>query len=163
VCVASSNLKYDLIIIRFLNLLPYNADIVKWVEIQPLSLQLFGHANLKYPTLAEILCMRTLYYEYIIIKTICNNWNIFLLALQPLWALASDFQFHYSSTDGRTPWTSDQLVARPLPNTGQHKHRINTYTNQTFMTCVGFEHTIPASETAKTIHASDRSATVTGL
>jgi hypothetical protein len=27
---------------------------------------------------------------------------------------------------------------------------------------VGFEHTIPASERAKTVHASDRAATVTG-
>jgi hypothetical protein len=27
---------------------------------------------------------------------------------------------------------------------------------------VGFEHTIPASERAKTVHALDRSATVTG-
>jgi hypothetical protein len=47
-------------------------------------------------------------------------------------------------------------------NTGQHKHRINTYTYQTFMSCMGFENTIPASEQAKTIHALDRSATVTG-
>jgi hypothetical protein len=31
------------------------------------------------------------------------------------WALASDFQFHDNFTDGRTPWTGDQLVARPLP------------------------------------------------
>jgi hypothetical protein len=30
------------------------------------------------------------------------------------------------------------------------------------MPCVGFEHTIPASERAKTFHALDRSATVTG-
>jgi hypothetical protein len=40
------------------------------------------------------------------------------LALEPPWALASAFQFHDYFTDGRTPWTSDQLVARPLP-----KHR----------------------------------------
>jgi hypothetical protein len=38
----------------------------------------------------------------------------FLLALQPPWALASDFQFHNHFTDGRTPWTSDQLQSRPL-------------------------------------------------
>jgi hypothetical protein len=31
------------------------------------------------------------------------------------------FQFHDHFTDRTTPWTSDQLVARPLPNTGQHK------------------------------------------
>jgi hypothetical protein len=46
-------------------------------------------------------------------------------------------------------------------NTGQHKHRMNTYTHQTSMPCVGFEPTIPASERAKTVHALDRSATVT--
>jgi hypothetical protein len=33
--------------------------------------------------------------------------------------------------------------------TGQHKHRINTYTYQTSMPCVGFELTIPASEHAR--------------
>jgi hypothetical protein len=47
-------------------------------------------------------------------------------------------------------------------NTGQHKYRINTYTHQTSIPCVGFESTIQASERAKTVHASDRSATVTG-
>jgi hypothetical protein len=47
-------------------------------------------------------------------------------------------------------------------NTGQHKHRISTYTHQTSMSCVGLEPTIPASERAKTVHALDRSATVTG-
>jgi hypothetical protein len=82
---------------------------------------------------------------------------IFSLALQPPWALASDFQFRDHFTDGRTPWTSDQLIARPLP-----KHRIDTYTYQTSMLYMGFEPTIPASERAKTVHALDRSATVTG-
>jgi hypothetical protein len=47
-------------------------------------------------------------------------------------------------------------------NTGQHKHRINTYTHQTSMPCMRFEPMIPASERAKTVHALDRSATVTG-
>jgi hypothetical protein len=41
----------------------------------------------------------------------------FLTALQPLWALAA-FQFPDLFTIGGTSWTSDQLVARPLP-----KHR----------------------------------------
>jgi hypothetical protein len=45
-------------------------------------------------------------------------------------------------------------------NTGQHKHKINTY--QTSMHCVGFEPTIQAYELAKTVHVLDRSATVTG-
>jgi hypothetical protein len=47
-------------------------------------------------------------------------------------------------------------------NTRKHKHRINTYTYQTSMPCVGFEHTIPASERAKRVHALYYSATVTG-
>jgi hypothetical protein len=46
-------------------------------------------------------------------------------------------------------------------NTGQHKHRINTYTHQTSMPFVGFEPTIPASELEKTVHALDHSVTVT--
>jgi hypothetical protein len=67
------------------------------------------------------------------------------MALQPLWALAA-FQFPDLFTIGRTPWTSDQLVARPLP-----KPRT-----------VGFEPTITVSERVKTVHALDRVATVTG-
>jgi hypothetical protein len=40
-----------------------------------------------------------------------DNIHFFIsLALQPPWALASDFQFHDHFTDGRTPWTSDQPV-----------------------------------------------------
>jgi hypothetical protein len=54
---------------------------------------------------------------------------LFLLALQPPWALASEFQFHDYCTDGRTPWTGDQLVIRPLP-----KHRTTQTQNK---------HTIP--------------------
>jgi hypothetical protein len=48
-------------------------------------------------------------------------------------------------------------------NTGHHKHRVNTYTYQTSMSCVRFELTISASERAKTVHALDCSTTVTGL
>jgi hypothetical protein len=52
---------------------------------------------------------------------------VFLLPLQPPWALAFDFfQFHDHFTDGRTPWTSAQSVARPLPKQSttqtQNKH-----------------------------------------
>jgi hypothetical protein len=63
-------------------------------------------------------------------------------------------------TDGSTTWTSAQLVVRPLPKHRKHKYRINTY--QTHMPCLEFEPTIPAFEPAKTVHALDRSATVTG-
>jgi hypothetical protein len=44
-------------------------------------------------------------------------------------------------------------------NTGEYKHRINTYTYQTSIPCVGFKPTIHASEQPKTIYALDRSAT----
>jgi hypothetical protein len=47
------------------------------------------------------------YYSY---KTTVFHWLYILLAPWPL-----IFQFHDHFTDGRTPWTSDQLVARPLP------------------------------------------------
>jgi hypothetical protein len=84
------------------------------------------------------------------------------MALQPPWALASAIQFHDHFTDGRTLWMSVQLVARPLP-----KHKTtqtqNKHIHQTPMSCVGFKPTIPASEREKTVHALDRSATVTGL
>jgi hypothetical protein len=64
-------------------------------------------------------------------------------------------------TDGRTPRTSDQPVARPQPT-----HRItqtqNKRTHTNIHASVGFEPTIPASERAKTVHALHRSATVTG-
>jgi hypothetical protein len=61
---------------------------------------------------------------------------------------------------GRTPWTEDQPVARPLPT-----HRTTQTRNkstQTSMYRVGFEPMIPAFEWAKTVHALDRIATVIG-
>jgi hypothetical protein len=64
-------------------------------------------------------------------------------------------------TDGRTPWTSDQPVARPLPT-----HRTTQTQNkrtQTSIPWMRFEPTIPAFEGAKTVHALDRAATVIGI
>jgi hypothetical protein len=55
----------------------------------------------------------------------------FSLALQPPWALAYTFQFHDHFTDGRTPWTSDQLVATSLPKhmrAQTQNKRIHTHT-----------------------------------
>jgi hypothetical protein len=84
------------------------------------------------------------------------------LALQPPWALASAFSFviilQTVGLFGRVISPSHGFYL----NKGQHKHRINTYTHQKSMPCVGFEPTISASERAKTVHALDRSATVTG-
>jgi hypothetical protein len=66
----------------------------------------------------------------------------------------------FSYTDGRTPWTGDQPVARPLPThtTAQTQNK----RTQTSMPLVGFEPTIPVFERAKTVHALDSAATVTG-
>jgi hypothetical protein len=53
-------------------------------------------------------------------------------------------------TDGRTPWTRDQSVERPLPT-----HRTTQTQNkrtQTFMAWVQLEPTIPAFERGKTVH-----------
>jgi hypothetical protein len=63
-------------------------------------------------------------------------------------------------TVGRTPWTGDQPVARPLPiyRTTQHrKTRTHIYMPQ-----VGFEPVIPVFERPKTVRALDRSAIGTG-
>jgi hypothetical protein len=102
-----------------------------------------------------------LYHDLIIIH------SFYPLALQPnsgLGRFHESFRFTSvtrSRTVGRTPWTGDQLVARPLC---VHKHR-KTHTqhkHQTSMPEEGFESTITASKRAKTVHALDRSATVTG-
>jgi hypothetical protein len=75
------------------------------------------------------------------------------MALQTLWALAA-------FSVGRTPWMGDQPVTRPLPT-----HRTTQTWNkstQTSMPRVGFEPTIPVFGQAKTVHVSDRAATVIG-
>jgi hypothetical protein len=51
----------------------------------------------------------------------------------------------------RTPWTGDQLVARPLPT--HRKTQTQNKRTQTSIPRVGFEHTIPAFERAKLVHA----------
>jgi hypothetical protein len=82
------------------------------------------------------------------------------MALQPLWTLAAFFNFLISYTIGRTPWTEDQPVARPLPT-----HRTTQAQNkrtQTFIPRVGLEPTIPVFERANTGHALDRAATAIG-
>jgi hypothetical protein len=90
-------------------------------------------------------------------KVAKNSSPIFLPLCSQFLEHRADFSVFWSFTGGRTPWTGDQLVARPLP-----KHRItqaekNAHTHQTSFPWVGFETTIPA----KTVHASDRWATVT--
>jgi hypothetical protein len=74
------------------------------------------------------------------------------------WTLAAFFNFLILYTDGRTPWTGDQLVARPLPT-----HRTTQTQNkrtQTSMPSVGFKPMIPAFERTKIVYALDHAATV---
>jgi hypothetical protein len=72
------------------------------------------------------------------------------------------FRNHFSQTVGllgRVISSSQGLYL----NTGQHKHRINAYTHQTSMPCVGLEPTNPASNVAKAVHALDRTVTMISL
>jgi hypothetical protein len=73
------------------------------------------------------------------------------MAVQPFvgpWPL---FQFLDLYTVGRTPWTGDQPVSRPLPayRTVQTPNK----RTQISMPQMGFEPTIPVFEGAKTVHA----------
>jgi hypothetical protein len=63
-------------------------------------------------------------------------------------------------TVGRTPWTEDQPVARPLPT--QRTTQTQNKRTETVMPRVGFEPTMPAFEREKTVHALDRATTVVG-
>jgi hypothetical protein len=88
--------------------------------------------------------------------------RLFSPALEPLGPWLVIFEFHDYFTDGRTLWTGDQLVTRPLP-----KHRTTQTQNKhtqipNIHALCGIEPTIEASERAKTIHALDPSATETG-
>jgi hypothetical protein len=70
--------------------------------------------------------------------------HIYLWLYSPLLDLGRFFSFLILHTVGRTPWTGDQAVARPLPT-----HRTTQTQNkrtQTSMPWVEFEPTIPAFE-----------------
>jgi hypothetical protein len=103
------------------------------------------------------------------------------MSLQPLWALAA-FQFPDLFAIGGTPWTSDQLVARSLPKhrTAQTQnkhiytpnihaqsgirtqdHSVRSIEDSSSLRPLGYRDRL-ASERAKTVHALDRGATVTG-
>jgi hypothetical protein len=75
------------------------------------------------------------------------------------WALVA-FQFFNPKTVGRTLWTGDEPVLRPLP-----RHRTTQTQNeskQISVPRVGFEPMIPLFERAKTVHVLDRAVTVIG-
>jgi hypothetical protein len=71
------------------------------------------------------------------------------------------FRNHFSQTVGLIGRVISPSQGRYL-NTGQHKHKINAYIHQTSMPRVECEPTSPASERAKTVHALDRTAAMTG-
>jgi hypothetical protein len=85
--------------------------------------------------------------------------SLFLWLYSPL-DLGRFFNFLILYIVGRTPWTGDQPVARPLPT-----HRTTQTQNkgiQTSMPVVGTEHIIPVLEWAKTVHALDHTVPVIG-
>jgi hypothetical protein len=87
--------------------------------------------------------------------------SIYLWLYSPLLNLGRFFSFLIFYTEGRTPWTEDQPIAKPLPT-----HRTAQTQNkrtQKSMPQVGFEPTIPVFERAKTVHALGRAATVIGI
>jgi hypothetical protein len=84
--------------------------------------------------------------------------SIYLRLYSPLLGLGRFFTFLILHTVGRTPWTGDQPVSRPLPT--QRTTQTQNKHSQTSMPRVGFEPTIPAFEQAKTVHALDGAATV---
>jgi hypothetical protein len=82
--------------------------------------------------------------------------------LAPILEHRADYSVSWSFTSVRTPWTSDQLVARPLPKHRATQTQKNADTQWTSMIRPGFERTSTATERTKTVHASDRTATATG-
>jgi hypothetical protein len=78
-----------------------------------------------------------------------------------LLGLGRVYSFLIFFTVGRTPWTGDQPVARPLPvhRTAQTQNK----RTQTSMSQVVFEPMIPVFQRGKTFHALYCTATVVGL
>jgi hypothetical protein len=73
--------------------------------------------------------------------------SIYLWLYNPLLDLGRLFSFLILYTVGRTPWTGDQPIVRPLPT-----HRTTQTQNkstQTSMPWVGFEPTIPVFDGAR--------------
>jgi hypothetical protein len=74
--------------------------------------------------------------------------SIYLWHYSPLLDLGLFFSFLVLYTVGRTPWTRDQPVIRPLP--AHRRAQIQNKFTQTSLPQVGFEPTIPVLKWAKT-------------
>jgi hypothetical protein len=100
-------------------------------------------------------------YEVIDGKVVNDKYTICLsMALHPFVGPWPPFSFLMLHIVGRTPWRSDQPVAKPLPThrTTQTQNKLT----QTFLSRVGFEPSMPVFKRVKTVHALDRAATVIG-
>jgi hypothetical protein len=89
---------------------------------------------------------------------VCMHVSIYLWFYSPLLRLGRFFSFLNFYTGGRTPWTRDQPVARPLP--AQRTARTQNKHTRTSMSQVGFETMIPAFERVKTVYVIDCAAAV---
>jgi hypothetical protein len=86
------------------------------------------------------------------------NCTFYLWLYSPLLDLGRFFSFLIFYAVGRTTWTGDEPVTRPLSaHWTAHTHNKRT---QTSMPQVGFELTIPVSERAKTVYDLNIAATV---
>jgi hypothetical protein len=101
--------------------------------------------------------------EFMSIINESENLSIYLSCLwlySPLLGLGRFFSSFNVYIVGRTPWTGDQPVARPLP-TDRTTQTQNKRT-QTSLPREGFEPMILVFKLAKTVYALDRAATVVG-
>jgi hypothetical protein len=101
-------------------------------------------------TIKDILCFGNIVtqYSFINVYTALCWALVFSSVLQPFYA------------DGRTSWTGDQFVARPLPtNRITQTQNNHTHTHPCLNGIRTHEHKF---ERAKTVHALDRKATVIG-
>jgi hypothetical protein len=89
------------------------------------------------------------------------NLSVYQWLHSPLLGLGRFFSSLIFYSVGRTPWTGDQPVARPLPahRTAQTQ---NKHTIQTSMPRVGFKPTTAVLEREKRVHALHGAATVNG-
>jgi hypothetical protein len=95
--------------------------------------------------------------------TYIHTYIFFVLFAPTFWSIGLIFQFlDHSQTVGLLGRVISSSQGLYLYRTTQTQKDAHTHTHQTSMPCVGFEPTISASERAKTVHALDLAATVTG-
>jgi hypothetical protein len=89
---------------------------------------------------------------------LCIHSSIQQWLYSPLLGPGCFFSFVIPYTAGRTPWTGDQPVARPLPTNRATETQNKCI--QTLVPRVEFENTTPAFRRVMAVRASDREATV---